>query len=148
MIGRNSKNNRRTFTRLNFKPNQDQSVQIKKKPVNNQSKITNKQTNPTAQIRTTPAKIKSPAKLNSNRSPIRPPSSKLDNPNLELNCDKYERSLTIQNGSSSTGQERLKVSTLPNHTAETKNRFYLLERIETEESNNTRNVKKSNSNPS
>ena len=43
------------------------------------------QTNHTVQTQTTPPKRKSQTKLNSHRSPIQPPSCKLDNPNLELN---------------------------------------------------------------
>ena len=76
-------------------------LQTQTKPVNankeKASEITkvkspsNKQTNPAAQTQTTPPNKKSPAKLNSRRSLIRPPSSKLDNPNLELNWDKHER---------------------------------------------------------
>ena len=83
---------------------------------------TNKQTNPTTQTQTTPPKRKSPTKLNSHRSPIRPPSSKLGNPNLDLNCDKRERPPQSKRdrAPSSTGQERLEVSTLPNQTAEIK----------------------------
>ena len=53
---------------------------------------TNQPTNPTAQTQTILPKRKLPANLNSHRSPIWPPSSKLYNPNLELNCDKHEHS--------------------------------------------------------
>ena len=104
---------------------------------------TNKQTNPTAQTQTTPPKRKSQTKLNSPRLPIHPPSSKLDNLNLNLNCDKRERSpqSKMDHAPSSTGQEQLKVSTFPNQTAETKNKFNFLERMETEGANSTRNKK-------
>ena len=109
---------------------------------------TNKQTQLLKQ--TTPPIRKSPAKLDSHGSPIRPPSSKLDNPNFELNCDKHERSpqSKMDHTPSSTGRKRLKVSILPNQTAETKNGFNLLERMKTKESNDTRNKKKNNPNPS
>ena len=43
-----------------------------------------------------PQKRKSLPKLNSHRSPVQPPSSKLNNPNLELNCDKHNASHNIK----------------------------------------------------
>ena len=85
----NSRYSWRTCTWLNFRPNRDQSVQIKKKPAKQPNYITNQLTNPTAQTQTTPPKTKSPAKFNSHRFPIRSPSSKLNNPNLKLNCVKH-----------------------------------------------------------
>ena len=83
----------------------------KKSQWNNQSKITNQPTNPTVQTQTTPPKRKSPAKLNSHRSPTQPFSCKLDNPNLKLNYDKPERSpLSKMNPApSSTRRERQSV---------------------------------------
>ena len=91
---------------------------------------TNQQTNPTAQTQTTPKKENHRLNL-THRSSIRPPSSKLDNPNLELNCEKLERfsQSKMDYATSSTVREPLKVSTLPNQKADIKNRFKLLERM-------------------
>ena len=136
---------------MNSKHHQEQSLKIFKKACQT-TKVkspTNQQTNPTSQTQNTPPKRKSPAKLNSHRLPIRPPTSKLDNSNLELNCDKHERTpqSKMDHDLSPSGRERLKVSTLINQTAETKNWFNLLERMETEDSHSTRNKKKNNTNP-
>ena len=55
---------------------QPRPVRANKEKANETTKVkslTNQQTNPTAQIKTPPPKRKSPTKLNSHRSPIRPP---------------------------------------------------------------------------
>ena len=106
---------------------------------------TNKQTNPTAKTQTTPPKRKSPAKLNSYRSLIRAYSSKLDNTNIELNCDKHEPSSQskIDHAPSSSGENwRCRPSQIQPQTKKNFNQ----EKMETEKSNSTRNRKKNNPN--
>ena len=131
---------------------QPRAVSVYKEKASVTTKVkspTNNQTNATAQTQTTPPKRKSPAKLNSHRSLIRPPSSKLDNQNLEMNCDKLEGSpqSKMDYAPSLTERERLKGSILPKETAETKIRFNLRERMEREVANGTRTKKKNNPNP-
>ena len=68
---------------------QPRPISVNKEKVGETTKVksptnqaTNQQTNPTAPAHTTTSKRKSHAKLNPHRSPIRPPSYKLDNLNL------------------------------------------------------------------
>ena len=144
-LSSNSANRTTNSTKSSF--NKDKSNEINKGKTFTKS---------ATQAQTTPKNRKSPTKESSHRSPIFPPTFKLDNLGLnnESKLEQSPQSKTDQ-ALTSSERERLNISTLPKQSTDpstvkidSKNRFSYLENIDTEEPNNIKNkAKKNNPNP-